>query len=87
MVERLILNRVLRETKFVEISLKLLISAFLKVHVDLIDEIRVEFLVIDLVVGQEFEDVKFLRLAVVLEKIGVVGNQAVGISRPLSEYI
>ena len=87
MVERLILNRVLRETKFVEISLKLLISAFLKVHVDLIDEIRVEFLVIDLVVGQEFEDVKFLRLAVVLEEIGVVWNQTVGIGCPLSEYI
>lgn len=87
MVKWLVLNRVLRETKFVEISLELLISAFLKVHVDLIDEICIQFLVIDLVVGQEFEDVKFLCLAVVLEEIGVVGNQAVGISRPLSEYI
>ena len=87
MVKWLVLNRVLRETKLVEISLKLPISAFLKVHVDVIDEIRVELLVIDLVVGQEFEDVKFLRLAVVLEEIGVVGNQAVGIGRPLSEHI
>lgn len=65
----------------------MLISAFLKIHIYLVDEIGVELLVIDLVVGQELEDVQFLRLAVVLEEIGVVGNQAVGIGRPWSEYI